>query len=282
MIGLVPTSPHRLASSSTRNPSTTNPSNLWHCTDSSTMVCDDNVFGPTVAYGCRASFDFTLLFEQSILSIGPSVILLVLAPPRILQLLTRHRNFLTKGSATSTPLLGLRLPALLIYLAIQVALLVVWTWSSSPRTSVSIAAASLKLVDALAIFVLSVLEYNRAVRSSTLLCLYLAFSAVFDAVQLRTLCLLSGARILARLNTASLAVKLVVLIIESQGKRRYLAAPFSSLGYEETSGIFSRASFWWLNPFLWRGFRVLLSPGDPSRTDGQLQADNLKDRFSHA
>lgn len=41
----------------------------------------DDSFGPVVA--CPATFDFTLLFEQSILSIGPSAIFLLLVPWRI-------------------------------------------------------------------------------------------------------------------------------------------------------------------------------------------------------
>ncbi|KAK7730403.1 hypothetical protein SLS53_009022 [Cytospora paraplurivora] len=246
------------------------------------MTCDDKAFGPAVAHGCRGSFDFTLLFEQSIMSIGPSVVLIVLAPPRILQLLKHHRTFLTKGPVTSANILGLRVPLLLLFIAVQVALLVVWAWSDTTRTSVSIAAASLKLADSLAIFVLSVLEYNRTVRPSTLLCLYLAFSAAFDAVQLRTVWLLGDARALPSLTTASFAFKLIILVVESQGKRSYLREPFNTLGHEETSGVFSRASFWWLNPFLWRGFRAVLAPGDLSQIDAQLQADNLKDRFSRA
>ena len=48
----------------------------------STCHVNDNAFGPTVQ-GCRDNFDFTLLFEQSILSIGPSVLLLLLAPLRL-------------------------------------------------------------------------------------------------------------------------------------------------------------------------------------------------------
>jgi ATP-binding cassette subfamily C (CFTR/MRP) protein 1 len=43
----------------------------------------DNVFGPVVAAPCRHGFDFTLLFEQSILSIGPSCIFLLILPLRL-------------------------------------------------------------------------------------------------------------------------------------------------------------------------------------------------------
>jgi hypothetical protein len=45
----------------------------------------DDRFGPTVV-GCRDDFDFTLLFEQSMLSLGPSVVMLIVSFPRIIQL----------------------------------------------------------------------------------------------------------------------------------------------------------------------------------------------------
>jgi hypothetical protein len=45
----------------------------------------DDRFGPTVV-GCRDNFDFTLLFEQSMLPLGPSVMLLIASFPRIIQL----------------------------------------------------------------------------------------------------------------------------------------------------------------------------------------------------
>ncbi len=55
---------------------------------------NDNVFGPVVNE-CRSNFDFTLLFEQSILSIGPAALLLLLAPLRFVKLL--------KASKKTTP-----------------------------------------------------------------------------------------------------------------------------------------------------------------------------------
>jgi ATP-binding cassette subfamily C (CFTR/MRP) protein 1 len=45
----------------------------------------DDRFGPTVV-GCRDDFDFTLMFEQSILSLIPSVVLLIVSVARITQL----------------------------------------------------------------------------------------------------------------------------------------------------------------------------------------------------
>lgn len=52
----------------------------------STGYADDNSFGPFLELPGRATFDFTLLFEEVILSIVPSAILLFLIPLRTLRL----------------------------------------------------------------------------------------------------------------------------------------------------------------------------------------------------
>ena len=56
----------------------------------------DDSFGPVVRVGTcedtRDVFDFTLLFEQSIMSVGPSVLLLLAVPLRWLQLRSQSRK----------------------------------------------------------------------------------------------------------------------------------------------------------------------------------------------
>lgn len=47
----------------------------------------DEAFGPLVRSGCREGFDFTLLFEQAIFSIIPSVITIIVSVGHILYLL---------------------------------------------------------------------------------------------------------------------------------------------------------------------------------------------------
>jgi hypothetical protein len=47
-----------------------------------TTSCNDNDFGPAV-HGCRDDFDFTLLFENTILSIAPSLLVLLFAIGRL-------------------------------------------------------------------------------------------------------------------------------------------------------------------------------------------------------
>lgn len=49
---------------------------------SSCSSAADNVFGPVVA-SCRNEFDFTLLFEQTILGLVPALFFLLFGPIRL-------------------------------------------------------------------------------------------------------------------------------------------------------------------------------------------------------
>jgi len=61
---------------------------LWHQTTQSVHARFKQTIrsGPIVALPCRQGFDFTLLFEQSILSIGPSCVFLLILPLRLFSL----------------------------------------------------------------------------------------------------------------------------------------------------------------------------------------------------
>jgi hypothetical protein len=66
----------------------------------------DQRFGPRVV-GCRDNFDFTLLFEQIVLSLAPSALLVILSICRVLQL-RRHNvktlpTFLHYGKSVRIP-----------------------------------------------------------------------------------------------------------------------------------------------------------------------------------
>lgn len=61
--------------------------------NSTTPSCNqiDNTFH-YYAQGCRGAFDFTLLFEETILTALPVALLVLLAPPRIWHLLKRPKK----------------------------------------------------------------------------------------------------------------------------------------------------------------------------------------------
>jgi hypothetical protein len=66
--------------------------------------CKVDDFGPAQSTHCQDKFDFTLLFEQSILSIGPSVLLLLVYPLRLLLLRSKSRSVVRPGVLAWTKL----------------------------------------------------------------------------------------------------------------------------------------------------------------------------------
>lgn len=70
----------------------------------------DNNFGPFLQIPGQETFDFTLLFEETILSIGPSALLLLFIPPRILRLWKSPRkvtgSYLQTTKIVSGPAIG--------------------------------------------------------------------------------------------------------------------------------------------------------------------------------
>lgn len=103
----------------------------------------------------EGSFDFTLIFEQSILSIAPCALLLLYAPLRLCWLPHASRKTNTSFSSVCFS----KLLAAVALTGLQVALLVIWVRSPQAQTLASTPATALSLLDALAICVLSYIEH---------------------------------------------------------------------------------------------------------------------------
>ncbi|KAF9873913.1 ABC transporter [Colletotrichum karsti] len=240
--------------------------------DNFTTLADcDASFGP-VATACGNRFDFTLLFEQSLLNIGPSAVLLLALPLRLRQLLRQRRKVLRH------PLNAAKIAVCVAFGGFQIALLSLWAQAPFAN-GVSIAAATLGVLDALALGVLSHTEHVRSIRPSTILSLYLIFSLAFDAVQCRTLWLLPNLHTLAAVFTGSVAMKLAMFLLEVQGKRKFLIGALRNLSPEATSGIIGRGFFWWLNDLMTRGFKANLSPATLYNIDEGLHSEKLLHRL---
>ncbi|OBT61047.1 hypothetical protein VE03_09160 [Pseudogymnoascus sp. 23342-1-I1] len=231
----------------------------------------DDTFGPTVK-GCRDDFDFTLLFEQGIMTLAPAAFLLLLMLPRIYQLnmlnLKTKRNWLYWSKCI----------VLLLSAGLQLAILVLWIVSSGQRNKISIASSSLTFGSALLLCVLSHFEHTRTVRPSTIIETYLFFSIVFDAVQLRTLWNQSVTT-LAAILSASLVVKIAVLFLEAKSKKDILTKSYSNLSPETTSGIFGRSTFYWIKPLLMAGFTSAISIDESPPLDKELLSESLHNRL---
>jgi hypothetical protein len=77
-------------------------------TINSSATIHDNSFGPFIDFPGKVPFDFTLLFEETILSILPSALFLLLVPPRILRLWRTPRK-VTGSYLQTTKIVGLQI-----------------------------------------------------------------------------------------------------------------------------------------------------------------------------
>ncbi|RLM01585.1 hypothetical protein CFD26_108938 [Aspergillus turcosus] len=200
------------------------------------MACDDNGFGPVINHGCRGSFDFTLLFEQTILSIAPSTLFLLLVPWNYVCLLRGPRkvqpSFLAWWKRVCILVLG----------ALHIVLSVLWTQPSAPVTDASVAAAALGLPVSLAMGLLSHAQHMRSVHKDTMAP--------------------SRSTAIAGVLTTLVVLKSVVLMTEAVEKRRLLERKYRHASIESTSGVWNKMLFWWVNPLLWKGSRTILEPND--------------------
>lgn len=166
-----------------------------------------------------------------------------------------------------------------ILAGLQLAQLILWSVNPALRTVATIPATVLSLVATFGLVLLSYLEQQRSVRPSTLSCLYLLSSIIFDIPQARTLYLRQGPLPIAVIFTLTMAVKTAMLALESQEKSKNLKKPYEEYPPEATRGILDRSVLWWLNPLFLKGFRKLLTLDDLYPTDDALSSQMLREKM---
>ncbi|KAF4340908.1 multidrug resistance-associated 1 [Fusarium beomiforme] len=228
-------------------------------------VLPETDFGPSAS----GRFDFTVLFENVMLSIVPSALFFILAPQRLLWLKREPRKIVENSR------LLIKLGLITVYTGLQLVVLTYWTVGPLPTSQFQIAAAALVFVNGLLLALLSYVEHTRSVRPSTIINVYLLFTSLFDCAIARTLWLLDGAQAVARLFTAATSAKALILISEAWEKRSILRAQYRDLSPESTSGILGRSVFWWINPLMKLGFSNFLTENDLYAIEKSLLAKSL-------
>ncbi|KAI6782255.1 Leucinostatins biosynthesis cluster protein H [Emericellopsis cladophorae] len=241
-------------------------------------ACPDGNFGPWAGPDCRGGFDFTLLFEETILSILLSAVFLCLTALDVASCLKAP----TKIRAHAITWVKLTLVTGLVALS-AAALGIHATEDDTSQTSTTVPSAALVLVASIAFAVLSTLKQRASLRPSLLITAYLSLSVLLDVARARTLWLSPSVSTSTRsVLTASLALRALILLLESTEKRSYLLPEYRSVAAETTSGPINTSLFWWLNPLFLRGYRSLLDYDHLGRLDEELDSERLGVRLRHA
>ncbi|KND86897.1 Canalicular multispecific organic anion transporter 2 [Tolypocladium ophioglossoides CBS 100239] len=240
--------------------------------------CPDDSFGPWAGRTCRGGFDFTLLFEESILSILLSSLFLLAAPSPILKLVREPVK------VRSNPLNWSKRIVSLCFVGLSAALVGLLATDSNAsadsaitHTRATIPSAVLTFVLSLVYVLLSVLEHRSSIRPSSLISIYLGLSILFDTARARTMWLLDNANVSAipAVFTASLALKAVMLLLESTEKRSILRDEYCDAAPESVSGPYNLGVFYWLSTLFFTGYRKVLEPEDLFPLDDELQSEAL-------
>ncbi|KAM3565252.1 hypothetical protein MY1884_000325 [Beauveria asiatica] len=234
------------------------------------MESCDAQFGPRVDTVCR-SFDFTLSFEDAVLSAVPNAIFVLIA---ILPLI----NLLRQPSIVkSCCLLGLKMVFFALLVIFQAVFLGLRVKTENLHTSASIAADVLSLVATGAATALSWLQHHRSEQPSTALTLYLSALVLLDIARVRTLWLIPNSAAASCVKTVALLLAAATLVLESTGKRASLRQPekLAHSGPEPFIGLWSITGYVWVLGTLTRGYRNFLLVEDLPELDYRISADKL-------
>ncbi|RAH77151.1 P-loop containing nucleoside triphosphate hydrolase protein [Aspergillus japonicus CBS 114.51] len=226
----------------------------------------ENHFGPVVN-GCGDDVDFTLLFEDAILLLVPTVLSILVGLCRVSYLRGRSQKIRTSLNY------WVKLIFHAIYILLQLVSLVIWTLPSTPKTSLSLPSSVASLLAAITAIYLSHLEHICCIRPSTCLVLHYSVVWVLGIPRSRTLLSVSGLHTLASIHIASLVVILALVILESMEKMHTVLPHCRSESLEMGAGAISRSLFWWLNPLLLLGCKGTLLMRDLLRIDSSICAD---------
>jgi ATP-binding cassette subfamily C (CFTR/MRP) protein 1 len=150
-----------------------------------------------------------------------------------------------------------------------------WVQDDRFKNSAAIASAVLSLLGSIVLCLLSYFEHLRSIRTSLLLNIYLLLTVIFDAARSRSYSLNSDLGIVSVLFTTRVGVKLFLAIFEARGKRSLLLPAFANCPPEATSGVYSRALFWWQHELFKKGYSNILSVDDLFQLDKHLKSDYL-------
>lgn len=125
------------------------------------------------------------------------------------------------------------------------------------------------------VLALSHLEHTKRIRPSTLLSAYLLITLPLDVARSRTMWLAMQTKSICVLFVMTIAMKVLILGLESISKSRYLSSTDQKRSPEELSGIFSLSFFTWLIPLMRNGYGQLLTVEDLYPIDSKMSSKLL-------
>ncbi|SPN96674.1 related to multidrug resistance protein [Cephalotrichum gorgonifer] len=237
---------------------------------------NDHSLGPSVS-GCRDDFDFTLAFERIFFAILPGSLFIAACLARLAYLLPRP------GIVSGAAFKYTKLAVIAVYASIQLAILALIAADKSHEGHrLSIAATAIPFIASLFMIALSFAEHSKSPRPSFLLSGYILLTLLLDIAQVRTSWLVASSSretVFARLFTASVAAKVVLLVVEAWRKSRWVRWNLEEHSPEEVDGIFGLGVYTWLNRLFTQGYSTVLSLSDLYPLDTTMMTEAVYPEF---
>lgn len=162
-------------------------------------------------------------------------------------------------------------------LILNIALLALWAQRSDDATTTrtTIPAAALTFVASTGVCLLTWLEHERSIRPQLILSVYLSLTTLIDLARTRTLWMIYTNRSIPAIFTCTMAIRALLLVLESIAKRNSLVPAYKSDPREVTSSTISRSTFFWLTPLLRKGYKKILRLDDLDLLDKNMGSEHV-------
>ncbi|OAR05734.1 hypothetical protein LLEC1_03461 [Akanthomyces lecanii] len=151
-----------------------------------------------------------------------------------------------------------------------------------PDNALSVIAIALSLVGAVGAALLSSVCHKRALKSSSVLVLYLLLAGCWNLSAVSKLAAADHLQYLQCFTPVIGVIQLVLLFLECTSKQDIFLPQYKSLAPVETANLFSAVSFWWMNRLLAQGNKHIFQNDDMPPLDCHLQAAGLNETIKHA
>ncbi|KAJ6779774.1 hypothetical protein PWT90_04952 [Aphanocladium album] len=214
----------------------------------------DNNFGPVL----EGKFDFTLLFERSMLAIVPAGIAILAIPIYVMTMTSKGKQvrpgrLLWAKLATAIALVGLQLSSVIL-----------WHRAGLLRSDISLAASIMSFI---------------ASFPSAFVSIYLSITMAFDITMARSYFLRNSIDTLGGLQAAVAGLKLVLVLLEEVPKRQLFRSSSSRPDLGEMVGFWNRSLLLWINSLLRLGFGKNIYVDDLPEIGDKYDSDNLFRKF---
>ncbi|KAJ5971441.1 ABC transporter integral membrane type 1 [Penicillium vulpinum] len=226
-------------------------------------VDGDNQFNIRVDIKCRA-FDFTLLFEDAIFSILPSLAFLLWLIPRL--------EILRRSAVKSNSLKFAIYKSILLFVlfVLHIVFTVYQVQTVALHTKISTPAAAINIVATLAAIILSFLEDQRAIQPSDALIVYFSTLSILYIPHLRTLWLIPSIPVPRGLFTAIYIIVVTTTVLESARKVNFIKPLYQNVAIEEIHGFWGRNLFFWVLPLFRNAYKSIICLEDLTDIDSKL------------